>query len=547
MPPQCKVMATFKGHAFYMNCVDPPSILLRVGTFLGAMGDAATGASATTRTNGIGTRTPVGNISSGSPTVSSVSAADMRGIVVGQRCTDSRFTFNSTILSVTASSFTLSSNSSATAAATTISFLTDVLEVDGTSVSVTDAGILSLLPAFVGSRRTLVVQALDRVVPASPGGTSSTNPASVFADGILISRWYLAEGHSSSITIRGTNGQNYTPQLPIISASPTTIAETARPNGISWSEQNQPERVCALSTAFVGSGEIYAAFSTRDALWIFASDGLWRLSGTGGNAGDGYDWRVDPVDSTISISGPQAGCVLRDTVYAYTNRGFVSIDSSGNIRELSMGRINDLMPGPPWSTPVRTITQSMWTIADETHDEIVFTVGINQSGRVYVYNTLTDAFTYFAIQLASALWTPMHAAYLRATEEVIYAQQAASSVLGRSGGTYAAHRAVLQPVGGDNPFVMRHWQNVNYVLAQAAAAQPIVPVINGTAFSAAVTPTLMGDSGQQRVSVGVPRNSPAIANQISVGFSGAGSSSTARKLYAIALDYVDMTDQRRKR
>lgn len=394
-----------------------------------------------------------------------------------------------------------------------------------------------------------VLQGLDRVYPVMTGWGLSTFETT-FAEGFTVSRWFLADGHSSSLTLRATNGQNYSPQLPLLAAGVPvkTITETARPNGVSWSEQNQPERVPPANVLPVGLGEIYAAFSTRDALWIFASDGLWRLSGTGGSVADGYDWRVDPVDSTLSISGPQAGCVLRDAVFAYTNRGFVRIDSAGNISEISMGRCNDLMPGPPWSLPTWSATKSMWMFADETHDEIYFTVGVQSTERVYVYNTLTDAFTYLVVETLVTSRTPTHGAYVRTSEENIFAQVASSpSVIGRSGGSYAPFAFNFQPVGGDNPFVMRHWQVANFILQQAGAAQPVTPVINGTALASTVTPTLMGDSGQQRVSVGIPRNSPAISNQIAVGLQNTSTASTGRRFLALALDYVDMTDQRRKR
>lgn len=548
-PPQCKVMASFKGHAFYLNCVDPPKHTVRIGVYCGAMLAGASGANAYARAHGIGTRIVTGTLTNGSPTMTGISAADMVGIVVGQQTDDSQFTPGNGVLVVsrTASSITFSQNAN-TSGAGKVLIISDRFEVDGNVAKIDGANSFAYLPVLTlgVANGQYVTQMLDRLLPED-FGAGITNPESVFADGLLISRWFLAEGHSNSLTLRATNGANYTPPIPelLSGVSPLTITETTRPNGFSWSEQNQPERVCPLSTGFAGLGEIYAAYSTRDALWIFASDGLWRLSGTGGSAGDGYDWRVDPVDSTLSISGPQAGCVLRDTVYAYTNRGFVSIDSSGNIRELSTGRIGDLLAGPPWSAPTWRSDGSMWAFADETHDEIWFAINVQNSGRVYVYNTLTDAFTYISVLLNTN--TPTWGAYVRTSEENIFAQPSVSSVIGRSGGLFTAHTVEFQPVGGDNPFVLRHWQNVNYILAQASLAQPITPMVNGVAYASTVTPTLMGDSGQQRVTVSVLRNAPAIANQISVGFTGIGNNSSARKLYAIALDYVDMTDQRRKR
>lgn len=545
-PPQCKAMANFKGYAFYLNCTDPAKIILRIGTFLGYMGDSATGAGVVVRSRGIGARLISATTTSGSPTITAVTAGDIVGIKVGQVVGSARFTSGSVVTAVGATTITVNNNANASGAGHPI-FLYDVIEVDGQSCTLSSAENFCTLPAVGGGSGTnqadFVVQALDRVLPDVPGG--STNPFTTYAEGILISRWYLADGHSSALTLRATNGANYTPQIPEISATVRTITETTRPNGFSWSEQNQPERVCALSTGTAGSGEIYAAFPTRDALWIFASDGLWRLSGTGGSAGEGYDWRVDPVDSTLIISGPQAGCVLRDTVYAYTNRGVVAIDSSGSISELSMGRLNDIMPGPQWSLPTWDATSSMWMVADETHDEIQFTIN-NGDVHVYVYNTITNVFTRLTVLTGQPANIPAHACYNRSTEKVYYMDRSSSSCLTAMATTYGPHTVLFQPMYGDNPFVMRHWQNVNYVFSDGGATQTITPLVNGVSLTA-VTGSLQGDSGYQRVSAGIPRNAPAIANQISVGFLGATTNATQRRLFSVAVDYEDLTAQRRKR
>lgn len=557
-PPQCKVMANFKGHAFYLNCVDPAKIILRIGTFLGYMGDSATGAGVVVRTKGIGTRLISATTTSGSPTITAVTAGDIVGIKVGQTVASARFAGNSVVTAVGATTITVNNNASASGAAHPI-FFSDVIEVDGNLCSLGSAENFCTLPVAGGGSGTnqaaFVVQALDRILPDVPGG--STNPFTTYAEGLLISRWFLADGHSASLTLRATNGANYSPQLPEITATVMTIAQTARPNGMSWSEQNQPERVCALSTSTAGQQEVYAAFSTRDALWIFASDGLWRLSGTGGNAGEGYDWRIDPVDSTLSISGPLAGCVLRDTVFAYTNRGFVSIDSSGNIKELSQGRLNDILPGPPWSLPTLSSTVAMWMIADETHDEILFTsnLTLNTVSYVYVYNLLNDTFTrlvcsstFGTINITGAASNyPPHAAYVRQGESVIFADRSSTSVLVLTAGTWGPYGCLTQPVYVDNPFNLRHWQNASFVFQDFNNIQFVTVNINGTLTIPNVGNTSFGNSGHSRVSCSIPRNSPAIANQIAIGIQGTGGNSSQRRLFAIELDYVELTEQRRKR
>lgn len=560
-PPTCRSIATFKGCTFYLNRTDPPTLKFRVPVYWGTMGNSSTGFNAFVRANGIGVRTVRGTTTIGSPTITGVSAGDIVGIVIGQQAPNSigsTFPPAAIVTAVGASTITFNGNA-LTAGAATVD-IADQIVMDG-SICGADNFSLFVYNGGIGrnfSQNLRFGQALDQIYTQTT--PAAIDPSTSPAGDLVISRLIIT-AQNNPITIRATNGANFVPPLPKLELNETALsfAVTNVPNGLSWSEQNQPENVPPLNTAFCGSGEIYAAFSTRDALWIFASDGLWRLSGTGGDVAGGFDWRIDPVDSTLSLAGPQAGCVLRDTVYAYTNRGLVSIDSSGEVKEISQGRINDLLPGPPWSTPTWNVANAMFLVADETNDEIVMREPLGVNGRIWIYNTLTDAFTLDFPDTSSSTGASTFGIYSRFLQSVLVQNTNQGTLIAPLGTTYKVAIAAFQPLYADNPFVLRHWQSLNVAFSTASAGiNQIICYLNApkifsstgvNAGAISLTSSAVGrDPNAERASWGIPRDSPAVANSIGVSlFIGNGGETSKKVLQGIALDYVDLTPQRKSR
>jgi hypothetical protein len=540
VPPTCKIIATFKTYTFYINRTEGSGFRFRIPVYWGDLGSGASG-TASFRSGGIGARIVTGNTTIGSPTIASVSAADMVGIVVGQTISArllSDIPSGSRVVSITASSITFNANATAGTVGATM-LLVDMMEIDGLALDMSGPfNLAQITSGFFSSSYQLIL--LDRVYPPTGAGV---NPVQTIpASDVVVRRGTLSGFSAQPTTVRATNGANYVPSLPKLELNETarTYAEREVLNGVQWSEENQPENCPPLNTTFCGSGEVYAAESTRDALWMFASDGLWRLSGTGGSAGAGFDWRIDPVDSTLSLAGPLASCTLRDTVYAYTNRGLVSIDSSGTVKEISQGRLNDQLPGPPWSAPTYSASNALYLVADQTNDEIWMREPIAAGGRVWLYNTLTDAFTN---DIPSTSTT--HGDYSSYLQTVLICDAAAHALIAPTSTSRNAMDVAYQPVYATNPFELRHWHRLD-VAAESSVSNAITASVNSGVALGTRTAVPGGDSIHSRTSFSITRNAPAVANNIAVRlqFSAA---SVQTKLQGVVLNYVDITDQRKSR
>lgn len=574
-PPKCRVVTTFKGHTFYMNRVDPPTISFRNPVYTGFMGKAGGGfeVNAYARQYGIGSREGGSTATSGNPTLTAVPAADIVGVVIGQTYRHdgvgpALFPIGTKVTAVGATTITFAVNALASQAigAGGHFLVYDIIEIDGQDYAINSTNDIGayVTPQNITLFDDWFFQLLDRVLP-DDFGSAVTNPQTVAAEGVTLSRFFSATGRTANLTIRATNGNNYVPQLPRIEAAETArqIAPTPVPNGISWSEQNQPEHCPLANTTFCGSGDIYGAVSTRDAVWIFASDGLWRLSGTGGEVGPvGYDWRLDPIDSTLFLGRPQMLGVYQDTVFAYTNRGLVSVSSAGDVTEISTGRVGDWLPGKLWSSTAQYRQAALGLSLlgfDETNHEIHL---YDQSGVIppggsgvitTLYNVFTDTFTTQNVG-TDEFTTSYPSSYLvNRTDGVLWIAIPtfnSQTVVAPNLGSFHTPNAKLQPVYGDNPYTIKHWQQVEYTFANLGApSQAISPVINAMTLLVRDT-TLFGDAGFAKLTAAVPRNAPAIANQIAPGFTGpvfGAYNSTQRRLYSIGIKFEEYTDQRMKR
>lgn len=567
--PTAKVITTFKGYTFYMNRKDPPKFTLRSPVWWGQMLDGATGVDATTRATGIGERSFKANSTSGSAVLSSISAADIVGIKVGQQLSFGAVGIPqfANVIAVGASSITLDANATSTTTATNFA-VDDVIEVNGRKFPI---GFPSRISQYIQSSSfdvgRIAFYCLNFV--NSQPGAANLGPSAVPAQNVDCFYERLID-QIGSITIRATNGANWVPAFPKLELGETakTFASTQVANGISWSEQNQPENVPPLNTAFCGSGEIYAAYATRDCIWIFCSDGLWRLSGTGGSAGaEGFDWRIDPVDSTLIIAGPQAGCVLRDMVFAYTNRGLVQVSSDGTIKELTLGRVDDRLPGAPFSAPTWVTSTALFLVADETNDEVWMRETITPGNRVWIYNYINDALTndFVGIDQVSsgsgdAVLGGCYSRYLQATVFFNSTRRWLSSP--NNATTRKRMDFKFQTLLGDDPFVTRMWQQVELAayfpalgsctvqLLANGDIRPPLTVNAGQACGARVivsgVTTSEIDALMGRTSWSIPRNAPAISNTLGLEFF-VSSVTVPVLVQGVAAKFVDLTEQRSRR
>ena len=141
--------------------------------------------------------------------------------------------------------------------------------------------------------------------------------------------------------INATHPTEWSPALTAIATAHAEDADYVDPaniiNGVIYSKPDQPESFPAINVIRVGSSShrVDRILATRDALWIFKRDGVFRLTGTFPN------WRVDPFDMTHFLVATDSAVVLNEAIYAWTNRGVVRIADSGitQISELSIGNI----------------------------------------------------------------------------------------------------------------------------------------------------------------------------------------------------------------
>jgi hypothetical protein len=63
--------------------------------------------------------------------------------------------------------------------------------------------------------------------------------------------------------------------------------------------------------------------ATRDSLFVFKEDGIWRLSGVGGT------WRVDPFDLTTFCVLPSSIQRMDNSVFMLSNKGVVRVNENG--------------------------------------------------------------------------------------------------------------------------------------------------------------------------------------------------------------------------
>lgn len=372
-PPICKAMAAWGTYAFYGNITEDPTWTLDVPAGIISTYDPAAD-TAFVRKYGVGLRTVTGTRTAGSPVITSVSAAHLVGIVPGQQAFTG-FPFGTTVVSVGASSITMSANTNSAGTGVTTE-IRDVLEINGSVIGVDGISRIS--------------DAATRATPrlaSYPSESIRSGTGFAYDFGVSIVFRPARSGIGTTITVRGTNGQNYSPAIPDIVATVKTIGQTEIPNLLRWSKQNQPEAVPTPNESFVGKGKIIRMFPTTDALIILCTDGAYRLTGEGGV------WRTDIVDSSFVPCAPDAACVLNDVVYAYTGRGFCSL--AGNQTTLiSRGVIDAQFPGRQFEE-IRRIH----LYANQTTEEIITIfqnpVTLNSSSQVYVYSTLYKQWSMF--------------------------------------------------------------------------------------------------------------------------------------------------------
>lgn len=127
---------------------------------------------------------------------------------------------------------------------------------------------------------------------------------------------------------------------------------TERVNRVFYSKKQEPEHVPPVNFVDIGASSepIIAMKSTRRALFVFKTDGVWVITGDTPET-----LRVDQIDSTARLLHPKAVAVGGDRVFAWTDAGVVMIGEGGVEANLS---------APAIEPDLRAIQVSLQSTAD---------------------------------------------------------------------------------------------------------------------------------------------------------------------------------------
>jgi hypothetical protein len=408
-PPMCRDIAEYNSMMFYGGAIWPATLTFSIG----AMGDDWRG-SATGKQERFTTFTITGTTSSNT-TVSGVSAADIAKLHVGQRVfldggtpdvVDVRFAAGTLITAIGASSFTIS----AAALTSTVGFtirVCDWIEFSGTNGSGTTTGRFYMHTSYGGSAGTFYVDANDYEASSGvlPGGAvglaywanayfkSAAVPMNMrvtaLGDGYYVPWTFLVEeigllnrASPATITVKTSNPRVTQPRID----SSTGMTNTARggQHGYTCSKLGQPEHVPPFENYNeIGSNEhaIQRIIQGRDSLFIFKTDGVWRVSGYSPES-----LTVDEFDRSMTLIHPDAVCAYDGRIAAWTNKGVVLMGDAGY----------DVISAPIATTlaaytNVSATSRGTWLAAWPYEDLLL--LGTNSGTSVFAYHIRNQSWT----------------------------------------------------------------------------------------------------------------------------------------------------------
>lgn len=186
--------------------------------------------------------------------------------------------------------------------------------------------------------------------------------------------------------IRAYPGAAWSPK-PADAADDVTLDDSQRVNRLMWSKLQQPEAVPVGHYIDIGSEKhaIRALARTREALFVFKADGVWRVTGR-----TPADLRVDPFDQTLVLLNTEAIVEHRNRIFCWTNQGIVAVDDTG-VMPLSQPAIGKDLLDIERDLEAAPTTEGLFAAASESDDYVVFGLPANTSDgyctKLYWLNT----------------------------------------------------------------------------------------------------------------------------------------------------------------
>lgn len=510
-----------EGHTFYLVRKVHPYIVFRANSTMGTL------SSTTERTYGIGTRAVTGDTTNGSASVVNVSPTT--GLVIGQYVIGTGIQADTLVTNVSGSTVTLNKTATATNAGVALTFY-DVIQLYGTAVGQSVA---------VANANSLFSTSPDVISDKGPVGIVSSGAVSYLTDVQGATFTLRPQLYGSIVTtpfaVRATNGTNYTPPLPDVNGG-TALTGNYDERKYRWivSKHNEPEHTVLPGTlgaspnlVFTGTGEVYRGVSVGGVILVFASDGLWQIYG------DASGWTVRSLDPTLYLAARRAVDVMDGVVWAYTNRGLVSITPDGAVTEVAAPLIGGgQQPADTWS---------IYVVCDQLHHEVLYTT--DSGASFYVFNTRTGSFTSFVPTVASQVATfskALNSIVFLATAGTLDEQPDVVYFRADTSTTRMASASVrFQPLVLDDPSTLKNWLDAEYAFEGFTTSGVLVPNFSGTNYTAR---TVAANASESRVLVGVPRNAPALSSKVTPGFTfSSGATSNLWSLRMLAVAYTPAT------
>jgi hypothetical protein len=403
-PPACGCVESYRGHLFFCNTVGPFRKLVSCNV---------TTTDLTGVSSGIGYRSAAtGSVALGAAVITGLGSTTglEAGMVIwmwNAGAAATTFPSNTYIISVdSGSQVTVSANALYATGPVTCYFM-DAVQVGGAWKPVlvvgSTGGAATVWPTPLFE---LGVNGIG-VSLATTGSTSYTarliTPVTPPYSTTVLIEEIARSASTATATIKATHGSAYRPALDAYAASGTSMDRDVFNNGLAWSKLDEPEHVPPINFARVGDKgkNVLGLAATRDSLFIIKEDGIWRLTGPGGNAVN--TWRIDPFDLTTFCVLPQSIVKLNNRVYFLSQKGLVRLSDSGV--EIVSNPINDQVKRLVYRSMDYKNTNGYYSLGDspywgaaanEIESEYVLAVGDVTGERfagMLVYNEITNAWT----------------------------------------------------------------------------------------------------------------------------------------------------------
>jgi hypothetical protein len=228
------------------------------------------------------------------------------------------------------------------------------------------------------------------------------------------------------------SGGAWSPPLPTAFGSSAQSENTALPNVIYVSKIGEPEAVPVVNQIVVGSrnAAILRIFALRDSVIVLKEDGVFRIDGN--NIGN---FEATIIDNTVFCLVASSAALLNNQVYFLSNQG-ICLASSTNVEIIS--RQIELPIQAVLGAP--TLAAQTSSAAYESERLYMLTTimpNTTTANVVYVYNTITQAWTTWDTTFKQAIVGPLDRLFTIATANVIKRERKDQNKLDYSDESYA--------------------------------------------------------------------------------------------------------------